>query len=257
MKKRKLICVFCLFLLTSCSFENSSRTISKENSEIKEELRVEDSVTIKANKLDEIYQIERKKAKKIGRKLEEAYANSSEIVGGSIADYFADTSSLKELKENSEFIIDGVVTNTVVISSLDSNQFKSLNTRVEILVKQVYKGDKKLIGKKIREEELGGILPKEEWQADNQLTNEVTAEYIIDAPNDTPPSIIGQDVVIFLMKDGENYYPYGGNSGIFRLNQQTSKYERINEKYNASFNEENRQVNQEVNEMIEQQNKEK
>lgn len=163
MKKRKLICVFCLFLLTSCSFENSSRTISKENSEIKEELRVEDSVTIKANKLDEIYQIEREKAKKIGRKLEEAYANSSEIVGGSIADYFADTSSLKELKENSEFIIDGVVTNTVVISSLDSNQFKSLNTRVEILVKQVYKGDKKLIGKKIREEELGGILPKEEW----------------------------------------------------------------------------------------------
>lgn len=59
------------------------------------------------------------------------------------------------------------------------------------------------------------------------------------------------------MKDGENYYPYGGNGGIFRLNQQTSKYERINEKYNASFNEENRQVNQEVNEMIEQQNKEK
>lgn len=253
MKKRNLIGIFCLFLLTSCSLEDRN----VESPLMKQEVSVENSSTIKDNNLAEMYQMEREKAQKIGQKLEEVYANSSEIIGGSLVDYFADTSSLKELKDNAAVIIDGVVTNTVVTSSVDSNQFKSLNTRVEILVKQVYKGDKNLVGKKIWEEELGGILPKEEWKEGNQLTNEPTAEYVIDAPNDTPPSIIGQDIVIFLMKDGENYYPYGGNGGIFRLNKQTLKYERINEKYNTAFDELNKQVDQEVNEMIEELSKEK
>ncbi|MGX7419084.1 hypothetical protein ACWOFR_09750 [Carnobacterium gallinarum] len=133
--------------------------------------------------------------------------------------YLADVSSVAAMEKFSDLIIQGVVVETEVVDAAE------LETIVSILVRNIYKGDKNLVGNIVQEKELGAIVTKEEWLKRNPET-EVAVDYVVDAPNHETPSIVGQEIVIFLIKLEEGYFAYSGNSSIFYLNKQTNAYEQ-------------------------------